>query len=303
MDLIHDSEILDTLNTEGWILLEDFFDDTGLAEVIAAASGSYPPEKEYYSNPQQYSWISNDPFGGLVQFPFSSMSLNNLPTHPKVVTLAERCLDTREIRLLRAGLQAKFAGAADYEQPLHYDYPNHTLVVPDRDRDPGGIGLFLYLSDVTSDLGPTYFVPKSKAPPVNPAVTHFLRDPDETHFRGDYAYAPELYEAEVPAAGPAGSLLVYHSNTLHRGSSMAAKTGIRLTMGFAYGGANPWEGFQSWPGLGEDLHMVDFLVQASPRQRELFGFPGIGDPYWTPETIAAVKARYVGIDLTDYRIS
>ncbi|MDE3257232.1 MAG: phytanoyl-CoA dioxygenase family protein [Gemmatimonadota bacterium] len=303
MDLILDSEILDTLNTEGWILLEDFFDDAELAQVIAAASGNYPSEEEYYSDPDQYSWISNDPFGGLVQFPFSSISLNNLPTHPKVVSLAEQCLGTREIRLFRAGLQAKFAGAADYEQPLHYDYPNHTLVVPDRGRDPGGISLFLYLSDVTSDLGPTYFVPKSKAPPVNPSVTHFLRDPDATHSRKDYANAPELYEVEVPAAGPAGSLLVYHSDTLHRGSAMTAKAGIRLTMGFAYGGANPWEGFQSWPGLGEDLDMVDFVVQASPRQRELVGFPGVGDPYWTPETIAAVEARYVGIDLTAYGIS
>lgn len=300
MELILDNKFPDTLNTEGWILLEGFLDDVELAEVIGSASRIYPSECEYYSNPHRYARISNDPFGGLVQFPFSSIILNNLPTHPKVVSLAEKCLGTREIRLLRAGLQAKFAGAADYEQPLHYDYPNHTLVVPDRDRRPGGIGLFLYLSDVTSDLGPTYFVPKSKAPPVNPAVTHFLRDPDATHSRSDYANAPELYEAEVPAAGPAGSLLIYHSDTLHRGSSMAAKTGIRLTMGFAYGGANPWEGFQSWPGLGEDSHMVDFLVQASPRQRELFGFPGIGDPYWTPETIAAVEARYVGIDLTEY---
>ena len=299
MELILDNEILDTLNTEGWILLEDFFDDAELAEVIASASGNYPSEKEYYSNPHQYSWISNDPFGGLVQFPFSYISLSNLPTHPKVVSLAERCLGTREIRLLRAGLQAKFAGAADYEQPLHYDYPNHTLVVPDRGRDPG-IAFFIYLSDVTSDLGPTYFVPKSKAPPINPAVTHFLRDPDATHSRSDYANAPELYEVEVPATGPPGSLLVYHSDTLHRGSAMTARSGVRLTMGFAYGGANPWEGSQSWPGLGEDLHMVDFLVQASPRQRELVGFPGIGDPYWTPETIAAVEARYVGINLTDY---
>lgn len=297
--MILNDKILDTLHTDGWVLIEDFFDRGELSEVIEAASGNYPSESEYYSNPE----INGDPFTGAISFPFSRMCLNNLPTHPKIVSLAEQCLGTTEIRLLRAVLQAKFAGAADYEQPLHYDYPNHTLVVPDQDRVHGAIGLFLYLSDVTTDLGPTYFVPKSKAPPVNPAVTHFLRDPKTTHSRKDFANAPELYEAEVPALGPLGSILVYHTDTLHRGSAMTIESGIRLTLGFAYGGANAWEGFQSWPRLGEELDMTDFLVQASPRQRELFGFPGIGNPYWTPETIEAVEARYRGLDLSGYRLS
>lgn len=301
--MLSDHEILDALHADGWVLIEGFFNHEALSEVIDVASGYYPSEREYYSNPDGYAWIKGDPFAGAISFPFPDMCLNNLPTHPRIVSLAEQCLCTTEIRLLRAGLQAKFAGAADYEQPLHYDYPNHTLVVPGRGHEDMAIGLFLYLADVTADLGPTCLVPKSKAPPIDPAVTHFFRDPEATHSRMDFANAPELYEVEVPASGPLGSLLVYHTDTLHRGSAMTTESGIRLTLGFAYGGANSCEGSQSWPSLGEDLDMIDFLVQASPRQRELLGVPGIGNPYWTPENIAAVEARYRGLDLSEYRLS
>ncbi len=61
-------------------------------------------------------------------------------------------LGTTDIRLLRAGFQAKYAGAADYEQVLHFDYPNHSLVMPPDDEI---IGFFLYLSDITDELGAT----------------------------------------------------------------------------------------------------------------------------------------------------
>jgi hypothetical protein len=39
------------------------------------------------------------------------------------------------------------------------------------------------------------------------------------------------------------------------------------------------------------------------RQRDLFGFPRPGDPYWTEETLAGVAARYPGIDLAPYGVA
>jgi hypothetical protein len=38
------------------------------------------------------------------------------------------------------------------------------------------------------------------------------------------------------------------------------------------------------------------------RQRDLFGFPRPGDPYWNDDTLAGVAERYPGIDLTPYRV-
>ena len=175
-------EILDALHADGWVLIEGFFNYEELREVIDVASGYYPSEREYYSNPDGDSWIKGDPFAGAISFPFPDMCLNNLPTHPRIVSLAEQCLGTTEIRLLRAGLQAKFAGAADYEQPLHYDYPNHTLVVPGRGQEDMAIGLFLYLADVTADLGPTWPRAEIEGPADRPGShTLFSRPGGNSH--------------------------------------------------------------------------------------------------------------------------
>lgn len=299
--MIKNNEIFKRLKEEGWVLVEGILSEGDLSDLKAAIWAYYPSVEEYESNPEKYSWLQGDQFAGLFSFPFSDLCLNNLPTHPAIVEFAETALGFYDIRLLRAGLQAKFAGAADYEQVFHYDYPNHTLVVPDQRRDYGSIGFFLYLSDVTIDLGPTYFISKRQAPVLNPRFTHFFRDPAASHTRHDCINTPELYELEVPAAGPAGSLLAYTTDTLHRGSAITATSGVRMTLGFAYGGSHAWEGFQCWPRLGEELDLIEFITKATPRQRELFGFPRIGDPYWTSDTISAVEARYPGIDLSTYR--
>jgi hypothetical protein len=106
-----------------------------------------------------------------------------------------------------------------------------------------------------------------------------------------------LYDREVAAEGKAGSLLVYDLATLHRGAAMAAPRAARLTLSFAYAAGHAWTGRQSWPQLGEDLELIDFLARATPRQLRLFGFPGAGDPYWNDATRAAVGSRYPGIRL------
>ena len=45
------------------------------------------------------------------------------------------------------------------------------------------------------------------------------------------------------------------------------------------------------------------MERATPRERELFGFPAIGDPYWNDQTLSDVALRYPGIDLTPYGAS
>ena len=43
------------------------------------------------------------------------------------------------------------------------------------------------------------------------------------------------------------------------------------------------------------------MHRASPRQLELFGFPPPGNPFWTPETLAAIVQCYPNLDLTPWR--
>jgi hypothetical protein len=61
-----------------------------------------------------------------------------------------------------------------------------------------------------------------------------------------------------------------------------------------------WGGKMAWPKQSPE-RWAKFIPQCSVRQRDLFGFPRPGDPYWTDETLAGVAARYPGIDLEPYR--
>ena len=42
------------------------------------------------------------------------------------------------------------------------------------------------------------------------------------------------------------------------------------------------------------------MVKMTPRQRDLFGWPPPGDPYWNDQTLSDVALRYPGIDLSPY---
>ena len=79
--------------------------------------------------------------------------------HPDLVDAAERYLRTTELHLYKVELWAKYAGAVDYDQPLHRDYGSHSLVVPRAEPRYQQLTTFVYLSDVTEEDGPTRIVP------------------------------------------------------------------------------------------------------------------------------------------------
>src|SRR5436305_1615463 len=62
-----------------------------------------------------------------------------------------------------------------------------------------------------------------------------------------------------------------------------------------------WMGFSAWARSGGEPALQRFLERATPRQRELLGFPPPGHPYWNEETLAGVAARYPAMDMTPYR--
>ena len=99
----------------------------------------------------------------------------------------------------------------------------------------------------------------------------------------------------------AGSVLIYSMRLVHRGSTMRAHEGIRFSqfVGFHTAGY-PWLGSHTFQGQGDLPEMRHLVTRATPRQRELLGFPGVGDPYWTPETLAGVAARYPEMDMRPY---
>ena len=60
-------------------------------------------------------------------------------------------------------------------------------------------------------------------------------------------------------------------------------------------------GKTAWPNQASRPGWTDAMARMTPSQREVFGFPPAGDPYWTEETLAGVQLRYPDMDMSPYR--
>jgi hypothetical protein len=280
---------LDEVRHRGFSLLEGFLAPDELEAAQDALWRHFSRPDDYFADPTQpqHARYAAGQFAGVEEFPYRSWDLNRLPVHPDLVDAAERYLETTDLHLYKVELWAKYAGAVDYDQPLHRDYGSHSLVVPRPEPRYQQITTFIYLSDVTEEDGPTVIVPydAGKHVPYTPLYLPF----------------GELAASEVRCVGPAGSLLVYRTDVLHRGSDFTAtgRSRFSILVDFQVRGTT-WGGKMAWPKAAPD-RWAKFIPQCSVRQRDLFGFPRPGDPYWNDDTLAGVAERYPGIDLSPYR--
>jgi len=272
----------------GFSLVEGFLSEEELAAARDALWLHFPRPEEYFADPDAFARYGAGQFAGVEEFPYRSWDLNRLAVHPDLVDAAERYLQTTDLHLYKVELWAKYAGAVNYDQPLHRDYGSHSLVVPRPESRYQQLTTFVYLSDVTEEDGPTHIVPHEdgKDVPYTPLYMPF----------------GSLADAEVLCTGPAGSLLIYRTDILHRGSDItgAGHSRFSILADFQVRGTT-WGGKMAWPKQSPE-RWARFIPQCSVRQRDLFGFPRPGDPYWTDETLDGVAARYPGLDLAPYRV-
>jgi hypothetical protein len=270
----------------GFALMEGFLGDAELQAAREALWLHFPRPQDYFADPGSHAHYAASQFAGVEEFPYRSWDLNHLAVHPDLVDAAERYLETPELHLYKVELWAKYAGAVDYDQPLHRDYGSHSLVVPRPESRYQQLTTFIYLSDVTEGDGPTRIVS--------------YEDGKDVPYTPLYLPFGSLAEAEVACTGPAGSLLLYRTDVLHRGSDMTSSGHARFSLlaDFQVRGTT-WGGKMAWPKASPE-RWARFIPQCSVRERDLFGFPRPGDPYWSEETLAGVAARYPGIDLGPY---
>ena len=271
----------------GFSIMEGFLGPEELAAARDALWLHFPRPEDYFADPVRFDRYGASQFAGVEEFPYRTWDLNGLAVHTDLVDAAERYLQTTDLHLYQVELWAKYAGAVDYDQPLHRDYGSHSLVVPRGEPRYQQLTTFIFLSDVTEQDGPTRIVPyeAGKDVPYTPLYIPF----------------GQLAESEVPCTGAAGSLLVYRTDILHRGSDFGAPERARfsLLVDFQVRGTT-WGGKMAWPKQSPE-RWAKFIPHCSVRQRDLFGFPRPGDPYWNDETLEGVAARYPGIDLSPYR--
>jgi hypothetical protein len=277
---------LEQLRDEGHVLVEGFLSPEELTAARQALWLHFPEPDEYFSDPDAFSKFAGSQFAGVEEFPYKSWDLNRLAFHPDLVDVAERFLGTSDLHLYKVELWAKYSGAADYDQPHHRDYGSHSLVVPRTDRRYQQLTTFVYLSDVTEVDGPTRIVPYDlgRDIPFTPLYLNF----------GDLA------DLEQSATGPAGSLLMYRTDILHRGSNFTAPRRSRFSLLADYQArGTTWGGKMAWPKQAPN-RWAKLMPQCSVRERDLFGFPRPGDPYWNDQTLRDVSARYPGMDISPY---
>ncbi len=275
---------------DGYTLIKGFLTPSELRAAQKALFQHVPTGEEMAATPARFQPIVLEEELHKLEFPYVEPALNFVATHPRIIRMVEKLLGTTDLLLSRSAIWSKYAGGESYDQAMHLDFEGNTLVMPRDDGDYRQVNIILYYSDVTETLGPTKVVSQKKT----------KGDCHWPPFRYRKDNAP-LYDMEKSLVVKAGSMLVFSMRTFHRGSEMTEPGGARFTHHMVYRAArHAFQGYRCWPSYGEFEDLKDFLESATPRQREVLGFPPPQSDYWTPETVYGVSLRYPEMDMTPY---
>ena len=287
---------------EGFVVLPRYLGEADLEGAIGSLASEFPTAHEFHedADPTRNERF-RDEFGGITSFPFASPTLSLAAVHERLIDLASSLLGTDDLRVYSIEAWAKYTGAANYDQELHRDYLNHSLVVPAPEQPPQQVEMFLYLCDVPVELGPPSYVPTPLTAAL-PALPNWYprRDAADDDHEPRWVSPtgrPDLYEREVRAAGPAGTVVAYRIETFHRGTALVAPRGVRYTIHTNFRRADAdWIGRRAWIDSANTPEWHAFVIRASPRQLQLFGFPAPGHAFWTERAATEVQQRYPGFD-------
>ncbi|HEY9219097.1 MAG TPA: phytanoyl-CoA dioxygenase family protein [Phenylobacterium sp.] len=289
-----------TWRREGGVLIENFFTPEEVAAVAADFTQVFGPGEAADAPLVK----ARDRVGGFHQAQFKTLesvpldcspALNLIGVHPALIAFARAALETPDLHLYQNQAWAKATGAADYDQPFHCDYLNHTLVAPSEDPRRNTMTFFCYFSDVTEAHGPMHYVPKSDS--------ERIAGPEAT--LGDPGRQAELHRRLAPfarsTAAPAGSLFAYGIDIYHRGTNLTAPQGRRFAVTSCFKRRDdPTIGYTAWP-FHHTKPWARIFDHATPEQLACFGVAPPGDPFWTQTTLARAQARYPNWDLAPYR--
>jgi ectoine hydroxylase-related dioxygenase (phytanoyl-CoA dioxygenase family) len=275
-------------DTDGYVLVPDVLSADEVAAARAGAFEQVPSPEQYFADPAAYVHLTDNPFAGVINFPWASPALNRFVAHPRIVSIVRQLLGDDDIRLYKGELWTKFGGAVDYDQDHHRDFGGHTLAVPTTERKWMQITTFTYLCDVDESNGATAVVSKRHTDHI--PLGRRRMDPGE------------LRDVEVRAAGRAGTSLIACTEVFHRATSFQSPTAARYLLLADYRSAEAtWTNRQAFGGRGTYPEMIEFVTNVDPATRTLLDVPPPGHPFWTPRTIADMEVRYPGIDMEPYR--
>lgn len=294
-------EDIDTWHRDGAVFLPGFFSPEEIAgpfkdmETLYGDRANTDLEAKTADKSKNIGQVSFDQFQNLADMPFPcSPALNLLGLHPQLIALAKAALGAPNVHMYQSHNWAKFTGGADYEQPFHCDYKNHTLTVPSDETRNRTINFMIYITDVTIESGAIAYVPQ----PASDAVT----GKDRSWFLdGNLEAQEQLVALQKRAPGPAGSVFAYGIDVYHRGMNLLEPGAKRYTLTSSYKAAgNDMIGWSAWP-----IHFMKpwglIMDNASPEQLACIGIPRPGDAFWTDRTLRRTQERWPNMDLSAYR--
>jgi hypothetical protein len=254
----------DELDRQGFGVVPGFLTGEELAAGQEAFARIAPtPEELAAYGPGKFSVLQqNVPAGafggsGLRQWPhWDDDVILDQSTSPKMVSLVRQIIGVDHVRLgpFALLLMAKYGGLGDHDQAMHMDRIG--LVYPQLSGPRRAIRTWIYYSDVTENSGPTCFAPPEFTKDVPLGINMLARD--------EY---PEIYENEVAAVGPAGSLLIWtNPGTYHRGSALGPAPNYRWVSGGDWHAAgSEWMGTSPLRGFDDRIHklMRQFMARAT----------------------------------------
>jgi ectoine hydroxylase-related dioxygenase (phytanoyl-CoA dioxygenase family) len=293
---------LDTWRREGAVVIENFFTPDEVAAVAADFAVAFgrttgatealvkrKPGEAGKFNPAQFTDIQPVPID-------CSPALNLIGVHPDIIAFAKAALNADHVHVYQCQAWAKYTGDADYDQPLHCDFPNHTLTAPSDDVTANSITILCYFSDVTEAHGPMHYVPRSESTKVAAPEDTFAHDLPRWHKQ-----QRQLAEIERSSAAPAGTVIPYAIDVYHRGSNMTAPGGHRFALMTCFKKAGDEAiGFHAW-AFHHTKPWSKIFDHATPEQLACFGVPLPGHKFWTDVTLARAQARYPNWNLKHYR--
>ena len=263
-------------------------------------------------------------FGSNGQLNFPSGNITDYLTIDENLTnCVKQLLGTDKILLTQSDAWSKYgtedkSAMRNTDQRIHMDYGNHTFLHPSSWDEPEVVAVIIYLSNTNITGGSTAVVPREgendilyKPPFINmPGQNKFKFYNDKNHAE-EYIksidpdvgkFREKLYQREIKVKANIGDILFYRLDTWHRGTPVK-KGHLRYVVNIAWKKKecfwiNTWN-----PGWTQRMYygiIEKLFTEMTPKQREILGVPGVGDPYWNEKKLKYLKFRYPNINLLPY---
>jgi Phytanoyl-CoA dioxygenase (PhyH) len=296
------AEDIETWRRDGVTLVRDFFTKEEVAAVQAdfeAVFGRTSGAEQAMNKKKadEIGRFNGAQFKTLEAIPLEcSPALNLIGLHPSLIAFAKAALETDAVHLYQCQAWAKFTGDADYDQPFHTDFSNHTLTVPSDDAAKNSVTILCYFTDVTDGHGAMHYVTRTDSEKIAGPEASLDADPAS---RSNLQKGLMLHERS--SASSAGTAIPYSIDVYHRGTNLTAPNGHRYAVMACFKKAGDESiGYHAWQ-FHHTRPWARIFEHANPEQLACFGVQRPGDPFWTETTLARAQARYPGWDLSPYR--